>query len=716
MRRSKFALVILYILFGDLSFGQTKKDSLPYLALLKKYDAVVNKNIDSAFEVINELERLATTNGNNFILSDVLLKKAIFYYYKNNFEKANQFCLQAIKLSKQYNNVKVLLRSQNIAGAIAYLKGDFKSAEWFYSEKIKTAKQINDTTGEMITYYNLGLIYSQTGKYLKSAEVNFIAVRYFERIRDTLNLIFPLQSIGITYSKLDDSPSAIKFLYKAMDLSKRIKEYYQLAGIYLDISEEYSKNFSLRKDSVEKYLNMALDLTIQQDDAFHRAVALNSKSDYFIKCGDYVKALDYGNQAYQLNLQTDNQIGVSDNLRNLATVHLLLKNYDTCLVYAKKGYSSALKLNQIESLLENSLTISKIYQRKNMFDSALKYHQNYFTYYSTVEKTSQLRGMAKKELLFEKENQDILRAKEKLIAQTKLEKQKQINSIVIVASILLSILLVISYINYRQKQKASIEILKQKKLLEEKQKEIIESITYAKRLQEAILPPTEFINRIADNFILYIPKDLVAGDFYWAENINNLFFIAAADSTGHGVPGAMVSVVCSTALNRTVKEFGLTEPGKILDKTRDLVLETFEKSTSEVKDGMDISLICIDKKNNKALWSGANNPLWYVEDGELKEIKADKQPIGKTEYPKPFTTHQIELKKNTVFYLFTDGYADQFGGPNGKKFKYKKFSDLLLTISNSSQKEQLNSLEQAFKEWKGNLEQVDDVCIIGIKI
>ena len=266
-------------------------------------------------------------------------------------------------------------------------------------------------------------------------------------------------------------------------------------------------------------------------------------------------------------------------------------------------------------------------------------------------------------------------------------------------------------------QERTVEVMQQKHLVEEKQKEIVDSISYAKRLQDAILPPLEFLNtHLKNSFVYYQPKDIVAGDFYWAEKVGEKFFIAAADSTGHGVPGAMVSVVCSNALNRTIKEFKLTETGKILDKTRDLVLETFEKSASEVKDGMDISLLCIDSKNKNIFWSGANNPLWYIQDNELKEIKADKQPIGKSDYPKPFTTHQIEYKESTTFYLFTDGFADQFGGPNGKKFKYKQFSDLLVKNNNLSQNQQADIINKAFSDWKGDLEQVDDVCVIGIKL
>jgi serine phosphatase RsbU (regulator of sigma subunit) len=259
------------------------------------------------------------------------------------------------------------------------------------------------------------------------------------------------------------------------------------------------------------------------------------------------------------------------------------------------------------------------------------------------------------------------------------------------------------------------EVENQKHLVEEKQKEILESIAYAKRLQEAILPPADYFSEVTSNyFILYKPKDIVAGDFYWAEKVGDLFYVAAADSTGHGVPGAMVSVVCSTALNRAVKEFGIKKTGEILDKTRELVIETFEKSKSEVKDGMDISLLCFDIQKQQITWSGANNPLWYVSNGQLSEIRADKQPIGKTDYPKPFTTHTIANNTDVVLYLFTDGLPDQFGGPNGKKYKYKQFSDLLMRNNNLTFTEQKSEIEKSFADWKGELEQVDDVCVIGI--
>lgn len=274
------------------------------------------------------------------------------------------------------------------------------------------------------------------------------------------------------------------------------------------------------------------------------------------------------------------------------------------------------------------------------------------------------------------------------------------------------------------------ELKSKHEIIEEKNKEITDSINYAKRLQDAILPPKKMIDEyIKENFILFKPKDIVAGDFYWMEKVvstgSTTIFIAAADCTGHGVPGAMVSVVCSNALNRSVKEFGMLEPGKILDKTTDLVLETFEKSDEDVKDGMDISLLAVkfsastengsERKIESITWSGANNPLWYIENGEMKELKADKQPIGKSDHRKPFTTHSLPLSLSALF-LFTDGYADQFGGVKGKKFKYKPFQDILLQNASQPMEMQKNKLDIAIENWKGDLEQNDDICIIGVRI
>jgi serine phosphatase RsbU (regulator of sigma subunit) len=222
-----------------------------------------------------------------------------------------------------------------------------------------------------------------------------------------------------------------------------------------------------------------------------------------------------------------------------------------------------------------------------------------------------------------------------------------------------------------------------------------------------------------DSFVIYEPKDIVAGDFYWMTQKENNVIFAAADCTGHGVPGALVSVICNNALNRSVREYNLSDPGKILDKTREIFIQEFEKSDEDVKDGMDIALCSLsvdDKQSSVLKYAGAHNPLWIIRNGELIEYKANKQPIGKFDHVQPYFTHSINLKKGDTFYIFSDGFADQFGGEKGKKFKSANFKKLLLSVQDKSMEEQKKTILETFLSWKGNLEQLDDVCVIGVRV
>lgn len=269
------------------------------------------------------------------------------------------------------------------------------------------------------------------------------------------------------------------------------------------------------------------------------------------------------------------------------------------------------------------------------------------------------------------------------------------------------------------------EIEKQKEIVEEKNKDILDSIKYAKRIQDAILPGEETMREVMgrDLFVLFRPKDIVSGDFYWMRVKGPKALFAAVDCTGHGVPGAFVSIVGNNGLNRAVNEFGLIQPAAILDNLTASVEDSFrQQGHSEVRDGMDISLCSLEMVSfNKAVleWSGANNPLWIIKaenPTEIIEVKPDKQPIGKFENRKPFTNHSFDLVKGDTLYIFTDGFADQFGGPVGKKFKYSQLKEFLISIQTKNMQEQRTLLFDRFDEWKNELEQIDDVCMIGVRI
>jgi serine phosphatase RsbU (regulator of sigma subunit) len=259
------------------------------------------------------------------------------------------------------------------------------------------------------------------------------------------------------------------------------------------------------------------------------------------------------------------------------------------------------------------------------------------------------------------------------------------------------------------------EIRDKNDVLSVQNEEILQSIVYAKRLQNATLPSEKaMIQLFKDSSVLYRPKDIVSGDFYWMEEVDDMVFFAVADCTGHGVPGAMLSVFGNNALNRCINEYQLREPGKILDTLTELVELSLTKNNSDVSDGMDISL-CVWDKGNKLSYAGAYNPLYIIRDGKLLETKADKQPIGKYITRKLYTTHSFELKEEDSIYLFSDGYADQFGGPKGKKLKYSAFKEYLLELNDLPSAEIGTELGRRFDIWKEGVEQIDDVCLMNVK-
>ncbi|MGQ0829594.1 MAG: two-component regulator propeller domain-containing protein, partial [Bacteroidota bacterium] len=264
------------------------------------------------------------------------------------------------------------------------------------------------------------------------------------------------------------------------------------------------------------------------------------------------------------------------------------------------------------------------------------------------------------------------------------------------------------------------EIAEQKKVIEEKNNDITASIRYAKRIQVAILPPDEFVkNYLPKTFVLFKPKDIVSGDFYWLSDKKDKVLFAAVDCTGHGVPGAFMSIVGHNLLDQIVAEQGLIKPSEILDALNKSVSDTLRQThTDDVKDGMDIALCAFDRKTKQFEYAGAFNPLWLIRNGEIVETKADKFPIGnlKIGEQKKFTNHTIQLLEGDTLYIFSDGYADQFGGPHGKKLKYAVFKNMLLSIQHLSMEEQGEYLNKAIEEWRGDLEQVDDILVIGTRL
>ncbi len=534
------------------------------------------------------------------------------------------------------------------------------------------------------------------------------------------------------------------------------------------------------KTSTDYYLK-AYDLAVKKKDLKKVAHSLNNMALNYIATNDSVKAIEALNKSIAIRIQLADSIGIGQSYNNFGQLYTSTKNYNKALSYYHKSLNTRKnnkapipaiieseiniaktleQLNQrdkaismLESCIKQSVEINhlelerrateqllSIYADKKMYDKAFHLQTRYHVINDSLyglHKKEELNKLNIQHLFEKKQQEDSLNyLNQQKINQKEIEnkelKEKRLKIILYIVAIAMVLLAIMFFKIYQSNKKITLSnniISTQRDELQTKQKEITDSINYAKRLQEAILPPLPLIKKnLPNSFVYYMPKDIVAGDFYWmhklTENGKEIVFIAAADCTGHGVPGALVSVVCSNALNRAVKEFHLQTPSLILDKVRELVIETFEASGAEVKDGMDISLLCIESYNEsqfKIQWAGANNPLLIIdssveEKNTFKVIKANKQPIGKYAEQTSFTNHEFEATKGTCFYMYTDGYPDQFGGEKGKKFKYKKLEELLLENHSKDFDEQLHLLNAKFINWKGNLEQVDDVCVVGIRI
>ncbi len=272
-------------------------------------------------------------------------------------------------------------------------------------------------------------------------------------------------------------------------------------------------------------------------------------------------------------------------------------------------------------------------------------------------------------------------------------------------------------IKNREIERASGQIEQARANLQLKNQEITDSITYAKRIQAAILPSENTLKSyLGEMFVLYLPKDIVAGDFYWTEKIGNTVLFAVADCTGHGVPGAMVSVICHNALNTVINQKGLIDPGQILDETTRMVMAQFEKSDAGVRDGMDIALCAYNKETRELTYSGANTPLWIVRDGASIKYNATRQPVGNYGNKLSFETRKVATQPGDMLYLSTDGFSDQFGGTRGKKFMIKQLNSLFAEASSMPFSAQKEFMKTAFLQWKQEREQVDDVCVMGVRI
>jgi serine phosphatase RsbU (regulator of sigma subunit)/Tfp pilus assembly protein PilF len=588
------------------------------------------------------------------------------------------------------------------------------------------AKKINDKEYESEILNNKAFIYQTQGNVKKAIEYFLKSLKLREKNKNLSGVANSYNNIGYVYSSVGKKEKALYYYLKSFKIRKELNDDVGTASSANNIGSFYMDENDFKKALY--YYNLSYELRKNSEDLHGLAYTLNNLGTIYMKLNDFDKALKYHLKSFELRNKIGDTKGIAYSLNNIGRIYQKNGNIDLALQKCQEAYSIANKLPYPELKLDVVDNLYLIYKAKNQNTKALEMLEIVLVLKDSLFNDGIKNAVLESEMQYEFDKKEALvkakQDKRNALAKAELNQKKIQLNFMIVGFVFVFILAIVIFRGFRQKQKINKiisqqknEVEQQKLLLEEKNQEITDSITYAKRIQSAILPQEKTIKSYFPNsFILYKPKDIVAGDFYWFEVIDDLIFFAAADCTGHGVPGAMVSVVCNNALNRSIKEFALKNPAEILNKTREIVISEFEKSDDDVKDGMDISLCVFNLKEQKLFWAGAHNPLWLIRDSKLIEFKADRQPIGRFEFAKNFTYHEIEIQKNDTFYLFTDGFQDQFGGEKQKKFRVAQMKDLFLSLSQKSMEEQYEIIGNTFENWKGEINQIDDVCIIGIKI
>lgn len=709
-------LFIISFLFLNTGYAQNKTiDSLKLALKNAKHDTTRCNILMTLFEENNEDSILRKYNGQLLKIIIINLKSktgldkiylkylakaksnlGYIYEHEGNMSKALEQYLNSLTIREKIGNKKDIASTLNSIGFIYEHLSDIPKALEYYSKSLKIREEIGDKEGIATSFNNIGVIYHEQNDLTKAIEYFEKSLKIREEIGDKEGIATSLNNIGTYYDGQENAAKALEYYARGLKAKEEINDRQGIGTVLNNIGYVYYYYYS-----------------------------------------DYGAALKYYEKSLKLQREFGDKEGVVVSLTDMGRIYIKQKKYNKALECNLEGLKLARELGFPEIIKSSAKQLNTIYKALGNYKSALESYQLYIQMRDSIESKENQKATIKSQFKYEYEKKaaadSVKVAEEKKIVAMQLKQEKTQRFALYGGLALVAIFAVFMFNRFRvtQKQKTIIELKEketqqqneiikiQKHLVEEKHREITDSISYAERIQRSFLATEKQLNENLNNyFVLFKPKDVVSGDFYWSAKLNNgTFALATADSTGHGVPGAIMSLLNVTSLEKAIEHH--TNPADILNHTRETIIERLKKDGSEEggKDGMDCSLLVFDFANKQLLISAANNPVWIIRENELIEIKPDKMPVGKSDkQDQSFTTHTLELQKGDTIYTLTDGFPDQFGGDKGKKFMSKKLKELLLANVHLPIAQQKELLDSTFKNWLGDLEQVDDVTVIGIKV
>jgi serine phosphatase RsbU (regulator of sigma subunit) len=783
MKKLLFIFSALLIFAVMPSISQNKKiDSL--LIVLKTEGEDTNKvnvlnNLGKRFIILGDYNTAKNYINNAKTLAATLkFKKGIAHAFsliafsnerQGNFSEALKNYFSALKIRREIGHKLSIAAIHNGIGNVYNSEGNYPEALKNHFAALKLREKMKDKQGIAASYNNIGNVYDNMGSFDESLRNHIASLNIKLEIGEKQGISDSYNNIGNIYFRQGKNPESLKNHFASLKIKEEIGNKLGIADSYMNIGNVYDaeSNYS---EALNNFL-AALKICEEMSDKRRIANCYNNIAGIYYSKGDYPPALKNYIVSLKISEEIEDKKGIANSYLGIGIVFKkqgniteAFKNYFASLkireeIGEREGIASALgdigeaykdlkKYPEAEVSCLNELKISKeigalyltrsaclnlseIYAATGRHQKSLESFKAYIKARDSIFNNENTRKTVQEQMNYEfnKKEQAAKVEQEKKDTIVKEEKHRQnlIRNAFIAGFILVFAIALLVFRSYRQKQKANKqleeknELIKmQKHIVEEKHKEITDSINYAERIQRSFLATKELLDEnFKDYFVFFKPKDIVSGDFYWAAKLSNgQFALVTADSTGHGVPGAIMSILNISSLESAVKE-GFLEPSDILNHTRTNIIERLKKDGSEHggKDGMDCSLISFDFKNKTLRVANANNPVWIVRGTEVIEIKADKMAVGKHDNDKePFTLKTINIFTGDVVYTLTDGFPDQFGGEKGKKFMTKKLKRFLALNVQLSMQEQKKLIETAFKNWAGKLEQVDDITVIGVRI
>lgn len=612
-----------------------------------------------------------------------------------------------ILLNEAQNDTNKVNLHLNYARYLDYFRSSERIEQ--YVAAVNLAKQLEYSSGVKRSYSTLITVLLHRNMFDISYAYCIEYMSYLNQNGFNDELMELYNSYATLLSKKGKSERALEFYNRSLDHFYAKKNYKGYASVLNNISILYNDKNEL--DSAFFYQLRALEIFRSNNQQSEMANSILGIAEIYLKKNDLANAYMKANESKDIYLNAGIELGVINADLILAKINLQQGRFKEGI----EKINEALKLSEKYTIYATKrdlyLELSNLYHSISDDKNAFLSHKLYKQFSDSV---SELQLQAK--TLEMDVKYDITQKDRELERQSSLiELQSKERSFLIYGILIAVLLLSISVYAFFQKQKSNQIISKQKKLVEEKQLEILDSIHYAKRIQNTLITNRSFIDsRLPKNFIYFQPKDIVSGDFYWATQNGDRFYIAVCDSTGHGVPGAFMSLMNITFLNEAINQKNILEVDEVFNYVRERLIENLGKDGQ--KDGFDGILVSMDLSRKMIEYVAANNSPIIISKNQIKKLPCNKMPVGMGERKEQFTKHSLVLNEGDKLYLYTDGYADQFGGPKEKKFMYKQLNDLLLHTAELSFGEQQIVLQNKFNAWRGDREQVDDVCIIGLSL